>query len=85
MKSTNRKGAKVAETNAEFFSIHSSFSPRFSPRTLHLCVSFYPAMPTQYFLFVMANGISAKVHKSSLIQSIKMRLPYLLGRLNLLI
>jgi hypothetical protein len=33
-------------------------------------------MPTQYFLFVMANGISAKVHKSSLIQSIKMRLPY---------
>jgi uncharacterized protein (UPF0216 family) len=42
MKSTKRKVAKVAETNAEFF-LNTLFapSPRFSLRTLPLCVSLH--------------------------------------------
>jgi hypothetical protein len=82
MKSTNRKGAMVAEANAEFLLNQALISLRFSPRTLHLCTSFYllpkhnsPRHACSSFLLGLADGIRAEVRKSSLIQSIKIHLP----------
>ena len=37
-------------------------------------------MPAHHFILGLADGIRAKAHKFSLIQQIKMRLPYLIVR-----
>ena len=81
MKSTNRKVAKIAETNAEFFLNHPLYILRVflselcisALRSINIPCIILLAMPDHHFILGLSDRNREKVHRFALMQKMKMR------------